>query len=399
MLCRAICTVFSSYDPSPQEALQLMKIHHYWDAVFLLDKMINSHPIPRDVLLRAQCFLNLSEFILTLRDARGLVQGRGLLASFGSFSSAPEGMHLDVQPSKAELAEANVLISQAMTGLGDYAAAHQAAESSGNAKLVSETNEWLATKNRADALARAHEFEEAVALYDRMIQRSPNSVSLLVQRAVLTSLARNHGRYAELSADLLRQFPLSPKIKHVLGRISFCNCSFNESDGWAERIENSYDEFHGDDSVTRDDLHQSGRTKKRMRLEAWRLTRKDAETNLKTAEDAFRSSDLKTAVMATKKLLSSYLTLCWKRSVFRDRLFLLHVNVLKAIGGSNHTMLEVLSRYIHQSPKLVELYVERARIHAENEEIEASKYDLLMVERLSQKSRGEKINQKGEFGL
>jgi tetratricopeptide (TPR) repeat protein len=393
MLSFVICAVFASYEPSLQEIEHLMSIHQYWDASFLLTHLITAHALPRYLLLRAECYLNTAQFTLSLRDTQSLVHGK---VWFSSFSRSPE-ITVEVQPSKAEKTHAYLLITQISIALGKYKEAHSAATQTGNSTLINETLSFITLKAQAVKYAHAHEFQKAVTIYDRFAIRSPKSVDILVRRAILTSLARNHSHYAEVSSDLLQKFPSKIHTKLFLGHISFCNCSFEESDRWVKWYRTTGHNQWYEPTFLQELVHEFQTSKERLRMEIWRGQEKYIEENLTQAEEFLRSADLENAKSAVGILLTRYSKVCWKGSVFRNRLFLLHINVLKESGESNENMMKILSQYIYKSPKLADLYVERAKIHAENGELEAAKYDLKMAESLGQvKEKGKEDWHDGE---
>jgi hypothetical protein len=231
--------VFSSEPEQVQEMEQLMALHQYWDAWFLLTELIRTTKLGRFALLRARCLLKLGQYERCLTDALAVL---GAAERCGSPRLSIGHYHSDLtlQFNDADgiVREATSILAEALPSMGEYEDLYTAAERMRNAALSQEMETLSALKAQAGrrANANAHEFKEAVRLYDLLAVPSPKWLPILLRRLNLTALARDDARYPELAINLTRQFPSNFHVTASLGRIAFCNCSFNEAAGYEKSM-------------------------------------------------------------------------------------------------------------------------------------------------------------------
>jgi hypothetical protein len=222
-------------------------------------------------------------------------------------------------------------------------------------------------KNRTDKLAKAFEFQEAANAYESVAARSPRSLSVHVHRAVLASLARNESQGYWAAQNLTAKFPRSGIARAYLGVIEFCNCRFRESGVLMARA---------------DFLRRDLESEEMERLINGKHPDVFAES-LGKAERLIHARLWNNATATLEPLLERGQLICWKGSPLLDRLFLLHTKLLRSVPEDNSVILEYLSKYIHKSPKLAKLYTQRAWVHAQNGDVDASQADLEMAQRVA----------------
>jgi tetratricopeptide (TPR) repeat protein len=241
-----------------------------------------------------------------------------------------------------ERSAAFLLRAKALSQLGDFLSAQEAAQEAGDPVLLRELLQLEERRSKAEQSAADGHLDEAVRIYDQLLVRFPASPSLQYARANLSWIRHEYDLYFKLAMKLSWVYPRDGQLFYRRGVAALCQMHFTAAQKafWPAR---GMEGVAGDAAAA-----HSAVTDIRLLCRALNPEYKPLRRQLRGKLEQLRIVAEGYCIDGTRLI---------------DHVFLRDLQLMDVEKELTKKKLEVVAQYIERSPQFAQLYLWRGKLY------------------------------------